>query len=158
MLINFLITAAILWNSESWASLMLVVSGYNIMGYMAAPISMGAISPKTRVFGAIVFALIGLMMSTITAYDLFLIDTSIMLLLIIYGTINIMNKQVTIKHLATLNLPIIAYLWSLYFSQNPIYSIVMAVVFYTFVTHPKYVAFCRRLRAPEIDEETKIQL
>ncbi|MCC2645381.1 MAG: family permease [Burkholderiales bacterium] len=158
MLINFALTAIILWKSESWSSLMLVVSGYNIMGYMAAPISMGAISSKTRIFGAFVFALIGLMMSTIPVNDLFLINGSIMVLLIIYGSINIMNKQVTLRHLATLNLPIIAYLWSIYFNQNPIYSVTMAVIFYTFVTHPKYVAFCRSLKTPEIDEETQILL
>src|SRR6185437_5332586 len=158
MLINFLITAVILWKSDSWASLMLVVSGYNIIGYMAAPISMGGINPKTRIFGAVVFALTGLIMSTITAYDLFLINASIMLLLVIYGIVSIMNKQVTIKHLLSLNLPIIAYLWSLYFNQNPIFSIIMALIFYTFVTHPKYVAFCQRLNTHIVDEEANLNL
>lgn len=152
MLINWVITAVILWKSDSWASLMLIVSGYNIMGYMAAPISMGAINPKTRIFGAIVFALIGLIMSTIPAHDLLLINSSIMLLLVIYGIVSVINKHASLKHLLILNLPIIAYLWSLYFNQNPVYSTVMAVIFYWFVTHTKYVAFCKTINPPTAND------
>lgn len=158
MLINVLITAVILWKSDSWASLMIVVSGYNIMGYMAAPISMGAINAKSRIFGAFVFAIAGLIMSTIPAHDLLMINGSIMLLLAIYGIISVSNKQVSINQLISLNLPITAYLWSLYFNQNPIYSVTVAVIFYAFVTHPKYVAFCQRLNSPEIDEEINTRL
>ncbi|HLX52788.1 MAG TPA: APC family permease [Aquella sp.] len=158
MLINFLLIAIILWESEGWSSLMMVDSGYLIIGYMAAPISMGAINSKTRVFGTFVFILTGLMMSTMPAHDLLIISSSIMLLLIIYNGMNILYKRLNIKHLIALNLPIIAYLWSFYFNQNPVYTIIMATIFYLFVTHPKYVAFCRSLRAPEIDEETQIRL
>lgn len=158
MLLNFILAAIILWTSESWASLMIIVSGYNIIGYMAAPVSMGAINSRTRIFGAFVFAIIGLIMSTIPTHDLCLISGSITMLVIIYNIIGLKNRHLAIKHVLILNLPIIAYLWSLYFSQNPIYSIVMATVFYFFATHPKYVAFCQSLKIPEIDEETKIQL
>ncbi|MCC2645380.1 MAG: family permease [Burkholderiales bacterium] len=158
MLINVIIIGVILWKSDSWATLMLVVSGYNIIGYMAAPISMGGISSKTRMFGAGVFTLTGVLMSTIPVYELLMINSSVMLLLIIYGVISIMNKQVGIKQLISLNLPIITYLWSIYFYQNLIYSIVMALVFYIFVTHPKYVAFCQSLNTPEINDEVNIFL
>lgn len=158
MLINWLITAVILWNSDSWASLMLVVTGYNIMGYMAAPISMGAISPKTRIFGALVFVLTALIMSTLPSHDMLLINGSIMTLLIIFAIVSIKNKLITIKHVFTLNLPIIIYLWTIYFNQHPLFTTIIALVFYFFVTHKKYVTLCRSLNPAEIDEETKIQL
>ncbi|MCC2624816.1 MAG: putative amino acid permease [Burkholderiales bacterium] len=158
MLLNFIIAAVILWGSESWATLMLVVSGYNIIGYMAAPVSMGAIKSKTRLFGAFVFVLIGLIMSTIPARDLCLISSSITILVLIYSAIGVKNGQLSIKDLLILNLPIIGYLWSLYFSQNHIYTIVMALIFYFLVTHPKYVAFCQSSKVAEIDQETNIVL
>ena len=65
MLINWVLAALVLFNAQSWAALMVVVTGYHVIGYMAAPISMGAISPKTRVPGAFVFMLLGLIMLTI---------------------------------------------------------------------------------------------
>jgi amino acid transporter len=157
MIINVLIAAVILWESDSWASLMMVVSGYNIIGYMAAPISMGAIKDKTRIFGAIVFALVGLIMSTITTHALLMINLSVMILLGIYGTISLLNKQVTIRQLATLNLPVIAYLWSLYINQNPVYAVVVSTVFYIFVTHPKYVRFCQDLNLHKVDSKTELE-
>jgi hypothetical protein len=158
MIINWLITAVILWKSDSWASLMLIVSGYNIIGYMAAPISMGAINSKTRKFGTIVFILIALIMSTIPTHDLFLINISVMALLIVYAIISLRNKNLSIKTILYLNTPIIIYLWTIYFYQNPVFTAIVAVAFYYFVTHPKYVAFCRSFNAAGIDEETQIQL
>ncbi|MCC2624815.1 MAG: family permease [Burkholderiales bacterium] len=152
MIINVLIAAVILWESDSWASLMIVVSGYNIIGYMAAPISMGAIKAKTRIFGAAVFALIGLIMSTLAIHALLMINLSVMVLLGIYGTISLLNKQVTLKQLISLNMPVIVYLWSLYINQNPIYAVIVSTIFYFFVTYPKYVGFCQNLSNLETDK------
>ena len=44
---------------------MLIVTGFNIIGYMAAPISMGAIAPKARIFGMIVFVLLTMLLNTV---------------------------------------------------------------------------------------------
>lgn len=159
MLINWFIAALVLWNSDNWAALMLVVTGYHVVGYMAAPISMGAINAKTRIFGVVVFAVTGFVMATIPERNLIIINVSIMVLLLIYGIVTIRNKIVTLKHLLIFNLPIIAYLWSIYFlTQNLVALVVVSVVFYFFVTHPKYVTFCRSVAHADVDEETRISL
>lgn len=158
MIINWLITAVILWESDSWASLMIVVSGYNIIGYMAAPVSMGAIDSKSRIFGAFVFVIIGLIMSTISPQHMLIINSSMMAILFVFAIVSIRNKHITIKHVITFNLPIIIYLWTIYFDPHPIFTSIMAIAFYYIVTHPKYVAFCRSFNPVEIDEETNIQL
>ena len=56
LIANFLICVGFLMFSDNWAALTLIVTGFNIIGYMAAPIRMGAIAPKARIFGMIVFA------------------------------------------------------------------------------------------------------
>ncbi|MDE4984446.1 APC family permease, partial [Francisella tularensis subsp. holarctica] len=43
---NFLICAGLLIFSDNWVAIMLIVTGFIIIGYMAAQISMGAIAPK----------------------------------------------------------------------------------------------------------------
>ena len=44
---------------------MLVVTGFHIIGYMAAPISMGALAPRTRLFGLVVFVILALLLNTV---------------------------------------------------------------------------------------------
>jgi amino acid transporter len=143
MLINFALAALILWNSRSWASLMLVVTGYNLIGYMAAPISMGALKPKTRIFGLVIFILLGLIMTTMPSRDMLLMNLSIMGLLMIYSIIQLTMKSIKLSALFALNIPFLAYLWLLYLCQNLIYTGIISGLFFLLVSSAGYVKYCK---------------
>ena len=106
MMINWILTALVLLYADSWASLMVVVTGYHIIGYMAAPISMGAIKPKTRILGMIVFIVLGLIITTVPKHDLIMMNLSLLLLMVIFAIIQIRNK-VKLPILISLILPLI---------------------------------------------------
>ncbi len=144
MLINFILAALVLWNAKSWASLMVIVTGYHLIGYMAAPISMGAIKPKTRVFGIILFIILGLFMTTLPSKDMLMMNSSVLVLLAIYGSIQVMVKNVKFSTLFILNLPFIAYLWLIYFmGHNLIFAGVISGLFYILVSSTRYVKYCQ---------------
>jgi len=142
MTINWILTALVLWYADSWASLMVVVTGYHIIGYMAAPISMGAIKPKTRIFGMLIFIVLGLIMTTVPKHDLIMMNLSLLLLMVIFSIIQIRNK-VKLPILISLILPLMGYLWLIFVYQNPIYVGAVSAIFYWIITHEKYVHFCK---------------
>ena len=145
LLINWLIVAAVLWNSQSWASLMVVVTGYNLIGYMAAPVSMGAIKPKTKLWGALVFMLLGLIMTTIPLHDLLMMNLSLMALMFLYGGVQL-AKKMNVVTLLGLILPFIIYLWLIYVNQNLAYVAVVSLLFYWTITHEKFLDFCKKYK------------
>jgi len=143
LLINWVLIALVLWNAESWASLMVIVTGYNILGYMAAPISMGAIKPKTRFWGAGVFVLLGLVLTTIPHHDLLLMILSLMVVMIIYGGVQL-AQNIQMRNLMALVLPFMVYLWSIYIYQNLIYVGAVSLLFYLIVTSNFFLEFCKK--------------
>ena len=142
LIINWLLVAIVLWNSQSWSTLMLIVTGYYILGYMAAPISMGAMKPKTRLFGAFIFVLLSLIIVTIPRHDLLMMNVSLVILVAIYGGIQL-TKKTNFKTLMILVLPFIIYLWLIYMNQNMIYVSAVSLLFYLTVTESRYVQFCK---------------
>ncbi|MFI0347827.1 MAG: APC family permease [Chthoniobacterales bacterium] len=152
LLINWVMIAVVLWNAESWASLMVIVTGYNLLGYMAAPISMGAIKPKTRIFGTGVFIILGLIMTTIPLHDLFIMILSLMILMLIYGIVQL-TKGISLKVLLGLVSPFMAYLCLIYSYQNLIYVSAVSALFYWLITHEKFVAFCRKNKTESLSFE-----
>jgi amino acid transporter len=143
MLINFVLAALVLWNSKSWASLMVVVTGYHLIGYMAAPISMGAIKPKTRIFGFILFICLGLTMTTLPLHDLLMMNVSIIILMVIYGCVQVVTRGTKLSTLFSLNLPFLAYLWAIYFYQNLIFVGIISALFFLCITCRAYVDYCK---------------
>ncbi|WP_444911158.1 APC family permease [Microbulbifer sp. PAAF003] len=141
MLTNWLIAAVVLAHADSWAALMVIVSGYHIVGYMAAPISMGALEPGKRYFGAAVFAVLGVLMITITSSSLLLVCASLSVLICIYASLHI--ASIGVKKLSVLVLPFIIYLWILYFIQYTWAVIAFSVAFYLLISSKPYVKFCR---------------
>lgn len=142
LLINFTLTAIFLWNSDSWAALMVVVTGYHLIGYMAAPISMGALKPNSKLFGLIVFCILGLIMSTLPADDFLKMNLSISLLMIIYATIQLLQKA-KLSTLLSLTTPFVSFLWIIYFYQNSYFILIISTLFYLLITHRNYVEFCK---------------
>lgn len=150
LLINWTLVALVLWNSKSWASLMLIVTGYHVIGYMAAPVSMGAIKPKTRFLGCIVFIILAFIMNTLPHHNLAMMNISIMILMFIYGIIQL-TKKVNIGVLLVLISPFIIFLWLLYaFSQSPVLLGLVAAVFYLFITSTRFVEFCKKHRGESV--------
>ncbi|MCO1336552.1 APC family permease [Microbulbifer sp. OS29] len=144
MLTNWLLAAIVLVNAESWAELMVIVTGYHVIGYMAAPISMGALEPQTRWFGGGVFALLGLILLTIPPSSLFLVSISLTVLICLYGFLQIADTGA--PKLVAFALPFLAYLWFLYFVQIIWVVVIVSVVFYLLVSTQLYVKFCKTYR------------
>jgi len=145
LLINWIMIAVVLWNAKSWSSLMVVVTGYNLLGYMAAPISMGAIKPHTRIYGAVIFVILGLIMTTLPRHDLFTMILSLLVLMIIYGGVQL-TKKTDFLVLMSLITPFMLYLTMIYLYANLIYIGVVSFLFYLFVTNKRFVDFCKKYK------------
>ncbi|WP_413516671.1 APC family permease [Photobacterium phosphoreum] len=146
MIINFILTALVLWNAKSWASLMVVVTGYHIIGYMAAPVSMSALKPKTKAFGLVVFTCLGMIMTTIPSGDLLMMNISLSILVLVFWVI---QRKQGFAHLLLFSAPFMIYLWLLYISPNWIVSLALSIAFFLFVTNQKYVDFCKKEKEKE---------
>lgn len=141
LIFNGLLALTILWFADSWASLMLMVTGYHIIGYMSAPLSMGAISVRKRLVGAIVFLLLGLLLYTLKLSGLLLMNISLTVLLVIYGFLQV---DAGLRKLVVYALPFIFYLWLCYLFHNVYVISAVSVTFYYFATSPAYVLRCKR--------------
>jgi len=155
LVINWAMVTVVLWNSQSWASLMVIVVGYQVIGYMAAPISMGGIKPQTRIFGCFIFIVLGFLMITLSTHDLMVMNLSLMALMIFYGGVQL-RKKVPCTTLLALITPFMIYLWMLYAYQNIFYVGGISLLFYWMMTSQRYVQFCKKYRTEGIslnDEE-----
>jgi len=128
----------------------LAATGYSYLGgasrmlyAMAAPISMGALKPKTRIFGLVIFIILGLIMTTMPSRDMLLMNLSIMGLLIVYGLTQLTMKSIRPSALLLLNMPFLAYLWLLYLDQNLIYAGIISALFFLLVSSRGYVRYCK---------------
>jgi amino acid transporter len=160
LLINWGLSSLVLWNSTNWASLMVVVTGYHLVGYMAAPISMGAINHKTKIFGFIVFIILGMIATTLPSHDFYMMNLSLMVLMLIYGIIKIKNKM-NFTILVSFAFPFLAYLWLVFYFINSIYTVIaISGFFYLFVTSKVYITYCKKyVEVTELDnmeEDNKI--
>lgn len=148
MLINWILAAIVLWNSANWAALMVVVTGYHIIGYMAAPISMSAIDGRTKIPGLILFVILGLLMTTITPHDLLVMNISLTALVFIYMLIQF-KKGSSLADLLLLAFPFLIYLWLIY-AITPLWvNVVLSLILFSVVTSKRYVQFCKNDRFVE---------
>lgn len=107
LLANFILSVIFLFFSDNWAGLMLVVTGFHIIGYMAAPVSMGALAPRTRVFGLVVFVVLTLLLNTVQVETQINMSIILIVLMTIYGSIE--YRRIGIKKLLMLILPFIIF-------------------------------------------------
>lgn len=155
LLINWIMIAVVLWNAKSWSSLMLVVTGYHLIGYMAAPISMGAIKPNTRIYGAVVFVILGLIMTTLPAHDLLVMILSLVVLMVIYGGVQL-TKKTDLKILIGLISPFMIYLAMIYLCQNLFYIGAISLLFYLMITSNRFVQFCKQYKTEGLSFEDEL--
>lgn len=144
LVFNYALATIILLCGDTWAGLMILVTGCNIIGYMAAPVSMGAIKPKNRIFGGFVFIIITLLMYTIPTHDILTVDLVMSGIMIIYFITQI--KEVPLTTNLFFTLPFLAYLWCFYLIPNAYGLAVVAIIFYSLATHKSYVAYCAKYR------------
>ena len=149
MMVNFILVVILLWYSDSWASLMVIVTGYHIIGYMAAPISMASLkkSLKTRIFGTIVFIVLGLFMLSLPIGDMFKITLSLTVLMLVYA---FTARQFKFKQVLHFSAPFLAYIIILFLIMlvlplvaKLIICTIMSAGFFLIFTSSKYVAYCQ---------------
>ena len=141
LIANFIFANIFVYFSDSWANSLIILTAYQIIAYMAAPVSMGAISPKTRAFGAVVFAILVYLLNTISLSVNIEMSISIIILVVIFGLTQI--KRVGFKNLLRLNLPFIIFIIVISSINRPSIEIILGIIFYLCVTSKKYVAFCK---------------
>jgi amino acid transporter len=142
LITNFLLAAVFLLFSDNWTALMLVVTGFHIIGYMAAPISMGALAPKTRIFGLIVFVILTLLLNTVEIETNVHMSIILVILMTIYGSIE--YRRIGLKNLLPLILPFIIFVAIVSPIDQPVFESLVGAIFYLFVTDKRYVAFCKK--------------
>ncbi len=151
LIINFLLTIIVLWNSNNWSSLMIIVTIYHVIGYMAAPISMGALEPKTRPLGIIVFVVLGILMSTLPQHYLFMTNLSLLIIILIYVTTQIYQAYLNFRNALAFAAPVTIYLWLIYAWHNIYYIVILSALFYILITSKSYIKLCKAHDSPNIE-------
>lgn len=141
LIANFILAAIFLLFSDNWTALMLVVTGFHIIGYMAAPVSMGALAPRTRVYGLVVFVVLALLLNTVEIQTNINMSVILIVLMTIYGAIEF--RRVGVKNLIYLAAPFLIFLCITSPIDSYVLNGVIGVVFYWFATDKRYVAFCK---------------
>ncbi|GAB4222539.1 MAG: APC family permease [Francisella sp.] len=141
LLANFILSAIFLFFSDNWASIMLIVTGFHIIGYMAAPVSMGALMPRTRIFGLIVFIMIVLILNTLEIQARMNLGIILIILMTIYSSIE--YKRIGIKNLLILVLPFIIFISVTAIIHSYVIDACIGAIFYLLVTDKRYVEFCK---------------
>ena len=148
MMINFSISVIFLMQADSWAGLMVIVTMLHIVGYLAGPISMGALKPKTRPFGLIAFLMVSSLLITINAHDFLLTN----IILSILGISFILTQGVEfIKSNLLFGSPFLIFLWCVFLGNSLYFTIFISIIFYGFVTDQRYVRRCQNYRKDRIN-------
>jgi amino acid transporter len=150
MLINFIISVIFLLQASSWSGLMVIVTMLHIIGYLAAPISMAALKPKTRIFGGIVFIIVAALINTVSSHDLLVTNLVMTGLILLYiASQGIAKAKINLLF----STPFLTYAWLIYTFHNISGVIVISLVFFILVTNKHFVAFAQRHR--NYQEEVK---
>ncbi|QLE78236.1 APC family permease [Francisella sp. Scap27] len=139
---NFLLSGFFLLFSNNWTALMLVVTGFHIIGYMAAPISMGALAPRTRIFGLVVFVILTLLLNTVEIETNVHMSAILIILMTIYGSLE--YRRIGLRSLLPLVLPFIIFIAIVSPIDHYVFEGFVGAIFYWFVTDKRYIAFCKK--------------
>lgn len=152
MLTNFFIALIFLMQAENWTELMVTVTMLHLIGYMAAPISMAALSPHTKIFAFPVFIITSLIMYTLPNKDILLATILLSILSVSYTLIQGKHQ---LKNSLLFSSPFVIFLWLLYFNESIWGHIIITVLFFTLVTHSRYVTLCQQhQKHPREDHST----
>jgi amino acid transporter len=150
--INFVIASVILFNSSSWATLMVLTTAFNILSYIGAPLALAVLDRKRRVYYALVFVMLGLLLSTLSLSDFILSNAAVTVMMVIYAAIQIKSgKQFNFRSFA-----FIGYLWILMFAAPyAIAVVVLSLAFFIYLTSHKFVKKSRQINNAAQDTDTK---
>lgn len=90
------------------------------------------------------------MMSTLPADDFLKMNLSLLILMIIYGGIQL-TRRMKASTLLVLSTPFMTYLWLIYFYHNIYYILVISALFYLLITHKEYVRMCKETQSVSSD-------
>jgi amino acid transporter len=139
MVTNFIVAIIFFLNSSGWANLMVTVAIFNIMSYMAAPISMGALK-KHRFVGWIIFLLICGLIATADHENIVITCEALVVVAVIFIFTNGLHKA-WFNFLSVL--PFYVLLFAGFFTDNMIAILILASVFYWFTISDFFIQFCK---------------
>ncbi|QGN80605.1 L-aspartate transporter [Piscirickettsia salmonis] len=146
LILNFIISAIILFNSSSWAALMVLTTAFNILGYIGAPLALGVLDKKRRFFYGVVFVMLGLLLSTLNTQDFILSNLAISVMMVIYAGVQLKNG----KRFNLRSFSFIAYLWILMLVAHLNWAVViLAFAFFFYATGEKFTQQSKILNPPE---------
>ncbi|WP_235842383.1 APC family permease [Cysteiniphilum halobium] len=138
LFLNFIIGIVILLNSASWASLMVITTAFNVLGYMGAPLSLAVLGShklSARLMTLFVFIVLALLLATLPEKDFLLSNLAVTVMMIVYAVLQI--KQNSFNWFA---LSFVVFLWILMLVANSaIATIVLAIVFFLIVTSKPFL-------------------
>ncbi|API86364.1 APC family permease [Francisella uliginis] len=141
LIANFLLAVFFLMFSDNWAGMMLLVTAYNLIGYLAAPISMGALIPKSRLFGLVVFIVISLLLITLSTKAKIYMFVSFVILMLIYASTE--YNRVGFKNLVYLIFPFLLYVGLICLVSNYYLFGIISAIFYLVATNQKFIEYCK---------------
>lgn len=139
LMINFIIGAIILLNSASWASLMVITTAFNVLGYMGAPMSLAVLNKRAKFAATIVFVALCLLLATLSLEDFILSNAAITIMMFIYSALQYREGGFN-----PYSLLYVAFLWILMaIASSSIAVIIVSAVFFLVITSK---AFLKKLK------------
>ncbi|MBK2126148.1 APC family permease [Fangia hongkongensis] len=136
--INFIIGIIILFNSSSWASLMVITTAFNVIGYMGAPLALSVLvrnSLRTKLATLFVFVCLALLMSTLPFDDFLLSNLVVTVMMVIYAALQ--YRQGSFNPYALL---FVLFLWiTMLVAASSLAVIAVACVFFVIMSHEKFL-------------------
>jgi hypothetical protein len=139
LLLNFIIGIIVLLNSASWASLMVITTAFNVLGYMGAPLSLAVLGSKkisTKLMTLFVFVVLALLLAILPVKDFLLNNLAITIMMAVYAVLQL--KQGGFNWFA---LSFTLFLWVLMLvASSIIATIMLAIVFFLIVTSERFIS------------------
>ena len=138
LVVNFIIGIIILFNSDSWAALMVITTAFNVLGYMGAPLSLAVLANKsyfTKLYTWVVFIILTLLLTTLPYDDFILSNVSVSVMMLIYAILQCKQGNFNLYSIS-----FIVFLWLLFLaSSSIILSAALGTVFFFAVTNRAFL-------------------
>lgn len=176
MFFNFILASCLLMLFHSWSALMVLVTGFHVIGYMAAPISLVALRysqpnkkrpfkvPFVGITAPLLFFMLTMLLAFVGYDDMLKLSGFMTLLLAVFVLLSFKkSNQYTFNDIIGTSLPMLIYLWIITFllAFGPVsykgHGIISGIIFYpvmfiasyvffSWFTHPKLIKLCNDLR------------
>ena len=103
---------------------------------------MGALAPKTRIYGLVVFVILTLLLNTVEVQTNVHMSIILIILMTIYGSLE--YRRIGMRNLLPLVLPFIIFVCIVSPIDQYVFEAFVGAIFYWFVTDKRYVAFCKK--------------